>query len=151
MIRDAQRSFRILIAGLFMLATLVLFDATAHAHGAPEHAASAFATGTHGSPADSGSGITPAAAGLQVGTESLWAAPAALADDDDDGCGQHSGAAGLWKCCSGAACLMMHIGIAPFGVLSLPPPEAAAVLIPCSLLAEGIGQLPALRPPRASV
>lgn len=86
MIRDAQRSFRILMAGVFMLATLVLFGATAHAHGAPEHAASAFAAGTHGSPANSGSGITLAAAGLQVGTGSLWAAPAALADDDDDGC-----------------------------------------------------------------
>jgi hypothetical protein len=46
---------------------------------------------------------------------------------------------------------MMHSGVAPVGVLPVPPPDATTVSMPSGLLSEGIGTLPALKPPRAFV
>jgi len=135
-----QRSFRMVTAALFMLVALVLFGAPSTAQAAPVSL-------------EPGTGynarITVVIAGLGVGTESLWAAPAPAVNDG--GCGQHSGASSSSGCCTKTKCPLTHSGIAPVSPLPAPSPEASVVLLPSGFLSEGIGTLPNLRPPRASV
>jgi hypothetical protein len=122
MAQGADTLFRTMMAGLLMLAALVLSGAPsgAYAHGADHYA-----------------------------SQTIAASSANQADHD--GCGEHSNKVPASGCCFGAACSMMHSGVTPVGLLLMPPSDGSTVSVPSSLLSEGIGTLPALKPPRASV
>ena len=152
MAQGAGTLFRTIMAGLLMLAALVLFGvlSAAHAHGADHHASQTIAA----------SSAIPEVADMRTtslflleksgtGTMVVSATPAAPADYGC--CGEHGDKALATGCCFGAACPMMHSGVTPVGLLPMPPPDASTVAMPSSLLSEGIGTLPALKPPRASV
>ena len=157
MAQGAGTLFRTVMAGLLMLAALILFGVPsgAYAHGTDHHASQAIAA----SP-DTPQSATYQSADMRAisvfrleksgtGTVVVSAAPAASADHD--GCGEHGDQAPASACCFGAACPTMHGGVTPVGLLPMPPPDASTVSMPSSLLAEGIGTLPALKPPRTSV
>lgn len=117
-----------LVAGLLMLAALALFapaPAQAHAH-----------AGAHGQ-GHAASAAPPPAAGVWVG-DADHAPPA------DDAC---AGKTGL----SCGACPMLLSGIATTVAFPMPPFHLSAPFRPTSLLPEGIGPPPALRPPRLAV
>jgi hypothetical protein len=152
MAQGADTLFRMVMAGLLMLAALIMFGVPsgAYAHGADHLAPQAIAASP--APPQSTDMRTTSAFPLEksgTGTVVVSAAPAAPADDD--GCGERGDQVPVSGCCFGAACPMMHGGVTPVGLLPMPPPDASTVSMPSSLLAEGIGTLPALKPPRASV
>jgi len=157
MTQGAGTLFRTVMASLLMLAALILFGVPsgAYAHGTDHQASQTIAAS-----ADTPQSATYRSADMRAmsvllpgksgtGTVVVSAAPAASADHD--GCGECGDKAPASGCCFGAACPMMHGGVAPVGLLPMPPPDAASVSMPSSLLSEGIGTLPALEPPRASV
>jgi hypothetical protein len=151
MAQGAGTLFWMVMASLLMLAALIVFGvpSTAHAHGTGHHASQTIAV----SPASQQSAEIRITSVFLLeksgaGTVVVSAAPAAPADDD--GCGKHGDKAPVSGCCFGAACPMMHGGVTPVSLLPTPP-DAATVPMPSSLLGEGIGTLPALKPPRTSV
>jgi hypothetical protein len=152
MAQGAGTFFRTVMASMLMLAALILFGvpSTAHAHGTDHHAPQAIAA----SPA------TPQSADMRIasvflleksGTGTVVSSPALAAPADHDGCGEHGEKAPASGCCFGAACPMMHGSVTPVGLLPMPALDASTVSMPSSLLSEGIGTLPVLKPPRASV
>jgi hypothetical protein len=152
MAQGASTLFRMVMAGLLMLAALVLFGvpSTAYAHGADHHASQTIAA----------SSATPEATDMRAtsvflveksGTGMMVVSAAHAASADHEDCDDHGDKAPDSGCCFGAACPMMHGGVTPVGLLPMPPQDAATVSMPSSLLSEGIGTLPALKPPRASV
>lgn len=126
------------MASLFMLAALILFGAPSIAQASPVVLASDTGSSAHIS----------LAAGGQVGTGSLWSSVAAPADTGDGD--QHAGSR-CAGCCTKIKCPLAHHGIVPASPLPTPPLGTLAVPFPSGLLSEGIGTLPALRPPRASL
>ncbi|HYH20391.1 MAG TPA: hypothetical protein VD995_17435 [Azospirillum sp.] len=132
--RGLRWSFRTVMAGLLMLATLLVYavpghasltphHAVAHAH---EHAAHEHAAHDHG-PADT-HGI--------AAVHDHEQAPCSDAGLLDDG-----------NCCSVAHCTTMHGGL-PAGALAAFVPRLDRVnLLPALATPEGIGSDPALRPP----
>jgi hypothetical protein len=152
MAQGAGTLFRMVMAGLLMLTALVLFGvpSTAHAHGIDHHASQSItASPTTPQSADMRATSVFLPGKPDTGTAVVSAAPAAPADHD--GCGEHNDKAPAAGCCFGAACPMMHGGVTPVGLLPMPLPDTSTVSMPSSLLSKGIGTLPALKPPRASV
>lgn len=123
--------FRTVMAGLLVLAALVLFAMPAAAQPGVHH--------------------QPCAAAVAPGAEKAAAVAIVLsaAPADEEGCGGHGGKAPV--CCVGGGCPMMHGGMAQAGPLPMPSPETAAVSLPPNRLSEGIGIRPGLRPPRTPV
>jgi hypothetical protein len=122
MAQGAGTLFWTVMASLLMLAALILFGVPS---GAYAHGADHYASQT--------------------------IAASSANQADHDGCGEHSNKVPASGCCFGAACSMMHSGVTPVGLLLMPPSDGSTVSVPSSLLSEGIGTLPALKPPRASV
>jgi hypothetical protein len=151
MAQGAGTLFRMVMAGLLVLAALVLFGmpSGAYAHGSDHHAVRTVASPAPPQSTDMRATSAFLLAKSGDGTVLVSAAPAAPADHH--GCGEHGEKPPAFGCCFGAMCPMMHGGITPVGLLPMPPPEAASVAMPSSLLSDGIGTLPALKPPRASV
>ena len=152
MAQGAGTLFRTAMAGLLMLAALFLFGmpSTAHAHDADHHASQTIAVSpTTPQSTDMRTTSVFALERSGTGTVAVSAAPATPANHDD--CGEHGDQAPVSGCCFGAACPMMHGGFTPVGLLPMPLLDASTVSMPSSLLAEGIGTLPALKPPRTSV
>jgi hypothetical protein len=152
MAQGAGTLFRMVMAGLLMLAALILFGVPsgAYAHGADHLAPQAIAASpATPQPADMRATSTLPLEKSGTGTVVVSTAPAAPVDHD--GCGEHGDQAPASACCFGAACPTMHGGVTPVGLLPMPHPDASTVSMPSSLLAEGIGTLPALKPPRTSV
>jgi hypothetical protein len=152
MAQGAGTLFWTVMASLLMLAALILFGVPsgAYAHGADHHASQTIAA----SPATQQSAHMRATSVFlpgksDSGTVVVSAAPAAPADHE--GCGERGEKPPASGCCFGAPCPMMHGGVTPVGLLPMPPSDAASVSMPSSLLSEGIGTLPALKPPRATV
>ena len=136
MVRGAGTLFRTVMAGLLVLAALVLFAMPSTAQATTQ------ARGHHQPCAAT---VEPAAERMASVMIVLSAGPA-----DEDGCGRHhNGKASV--CCVGGGCPMMHGGMAPAGLLPMPSPETAAVPLPPNRLSEGIGTRPGLRPPRTPV
>ena len=123
--------FRTVMAGLLVLAALVLFAMPS----------SARASGHH----------QPCAATVAPDAEMAVAVVVVLSADptDEDGCGGYDGRSSL--CCVGGGCTLMHGGMTPAGILPMPSPETAAAPLPPNRLSEGIGTRPGLRPPRTPV
>jgi hypothetical protein len=144
--------FRTAMAGLLMLAALVLFGAPskAYAHGNGHHASQTIAASSTAAKAE-GDGPVISVLSLEKPCTATMAASAAHDVQAGEDCGDHGGETPASGCCFGAACPMMHGGVTPVGVLPMPPPETSKVSMPSGLLTEGIGTLPALKPPRASV
>ncbi len=152
MVQGMPPSVRIVMAGLLMLAALVLFGApsAAYAHGSHEHAASAPAAApSAGTAVDIQARVLRVATGFsaapQAGLESVQVVSAMPVGDD--GCGRQGGRG----CCVGTTCPMIHSAIAPIGMLPMPTPMALALSIPSGLLSDGVGTRPGLRPPRRFV
>jgi hypothetical protein len=151
MAQGAGTLFRMVMAGLLMLAVFILFGvpSVAHAHGAERHAARTVAA-SPATPQPTDMRATSALPLEKSGTGTVVVSAAPAAPADDDGCGEHGDQVPA-SCCFGAACLTMHSGVTPVGLFPMPPPDASTVSMPSSLLSEGIGTLPALKPPRTSV
>jgi hypothetical protein len=152
MAQGAGTLFRMVMASLLMLAALIVFGVPsgAYAHGTDHHASQTIAA----SPASQPSAeirITSVFLLEKSGTGAVVVSATPAAPADDDGCGEHGDQVPASGCCFGAACPMMHGGVTPVGPLPMLPPDASTVSMPSSLLAEGIGTLPALKPPRTSV
>lgn len=138
LVRARYNGLKVLTA-LFVLLALSLFGAPSTAQASP------VVSGTE-SVVDHEAAPTR---GVRGGTDSLWAAPAVRADSGC--CGQHGGRSSPSGCCTKLKCPLTHSGIPPISPQPMPPLEASVASIPSGLLFEGIGTLPALRPPRASV
>ncbi len=144
--------FRMMAAGLLLLAALVLSAApgAAHAHGIAHAHGTAQAHGAdaqyaaHHAPPDSAAAPAAAEGGTAASAHTAPAAPT-----DGAGCVEPVG--GDLGCCVGSACSLMHGGIPPAGQPIPVPPEVAALALRPSRLSEGVGTLPALKPPRLSV
>ena len=157
MLRGAITLFRTMTAGLLMLAALVVFGtpAIAHAHGTTPPVITAAPVAPHGavfSPIAAPAGDVSALfalVGPMASTAVASTAPASPADDD--GCGGHGGGGLSIDCCFGAACAAMHGGLTPVDPSPLPRPAASATLMPAHPVREGIGTLPAIKPPRLTV
>ena len=153
MAQGAGTLFRTVMAGLLMLAALILFGmpSGAYAHGADHHASQTIAASS-ATPQSTDMRTTSVFALERSGTGTVAVSVAPATPADHDGCGGRGDKAPVSGCCFGAACPMMHGGGIPsVGLLPMPPLEAATVSMPSSLLSEGIGTLPGLKPPRASV
>mgnify|MGYP001476109678 CR=1 FL=1 len=131
MARGAGTLVRMAMAGLLVLAALVLFAMPSTAQACDHH--------------------EPCAATVAPDADRAVAAISVLSADpaDKDDCGQHDGKPSV--CCVGSGCVMMHGGMAPAGLLPMPSPETATVPLPPNRLSEGIGTRPGLRPPRTPV
>ena len=152
MTQGAGTLFRTAMAGLLMLAALAVFGAPskAHAHGSGHHAAQTVVpSSTAAKAADDGRIIS--AFPLEKHGAATMVVGAAHDVQAGEDCGDHGSENPPSGCCFGAACPMMHGGVTPVGVLHMPSLDASQVPMPSSLLTEGIGTLPALKPPRASV
>jgi hypothetical protein len=152
MAQGAGTLFRMVTAGLLMLAALILFGVPsgAHAHGTG-HDASKTVAASPVTPQPTDMRTTSAFPLEKSGTGTVVVSAAPAAPVDHDGCGEHGGQTPASGCCFGAACPMTHGGVTPVNLLPMPHPDASTVPMPSSLLAEGIGTLPALKPPRTSV
>jgi hypothetical protein len=152
MAQGAGTLFRMVMAGLLMLAALILFGVPsgAYAHGTGHDASKTVAV-SPATPQPTDMRTTSAFPLEKSGTGTVVVSAAPAASADHDGCGEHGDQAPASACCFGAACPTMHGGVTPVGPLPMAPPDASTVSMPSSLLAEGIGTLPALKPPRASV
>jgi hypothetical protein len=152
MAQGAGTLFRTAMAGLLMLAALVLFGepSKAHAHGTVHHASHTVAASSTAAKAADDGRIISAFPLEKHGTGTMVVSAAHDVQAGED-CGDHGSENPPSGCCFGAACPMMHGGVTPVGVLPMPPPDTSQVSMPSSLLTEGIGTLPALKPPRASV
>lgn len=129
MARGGRTLVRMVVAGLLMLAALALFvPATAQAH---------VHSGAHGQ--------AHAASVAPAPVDGVWVGDADHAPPADDACAGKTGLA------CGGACPMMLSGIAAAAPFPLPPLRLAAPFRPPGLLPEGIGTLPALKPPRVFV
>ncbi len=152
MLRGVIAQFRIMTAGLLMLAALVVFGtpSIAHAHGTP-HPIAAEPEATHvAAPQTLDVPASLTLAGPAMDVVATGVAPGS-SSTDDDGCGRHGGPGNAFGCCVGAACAAMHGGLAPVEPLPLPAPEASAILMPADQVSKGISTLPAIKPPRAAV
>lgn len=89
-----------------------------------------------------------------VASQAVVTIPAAsgvvAAGGSDHGAPQHHGHAPP-PCCSGVACLIMHVGLPAADGLPLPTAAGRKLPLPAERLAEGLGVPPRLRPPRATV
>lgn len=130
---------------LFVLAAVILFGTSLTAPTAAQACPVAVAVA-----AETGSaGHVISTPGGHAGVISLWAAPAA--PSGDGGCGRDAGGTCSSGCCVKIKCPLADHGVAPGNLQPAPPLSASLASLPSGLLSEGIGTLPALRPPRASV
>jgi hypothetical protein len=152
MAQGAGTLFRTVMASLLMLAALVLFGAPskAHAHGNGHHATHTVAATSTAAMATDDTRIASVFSLEKPGTAIMTASATHDGQAGED-CGDHGDKTPASGCCFGAACPMTHGGVTPVSVLPMPPPDTSQVSMPSSLLIEGIGTLPALKPPRASV
>ena len=152
MAQGAGTLFRTVMASLLMLAALILFGVPsgAYAHGT-DHLASKTVAASPATPQPTDMQATSAFPLEKSGTGTVVVSVAPAAPADHDGCGEHGDQAPASGCCFGAACPTMHSGVTPVGLLPMPPPDASTISMPSSLLSEGIGTLPALKPPRTSI